>query len=61
MGIDFATGFFRCPRCGHDVFICYPQTVVLGREDQVWEYTCEKCRCVTAMKTRDWRKKEEDE
>lgn len=59
MGYDFASGFFKCPKCGHDVFVCYPQTVSLDKtKTQIWEYTCAKCKCVTAIKVKDWRGEE---
>ena len=52
---DFATRTFRCPECGNTEFYCYPQTVVVGREKNDWEYTCTKCKCVTVLQTIDWR------
>ena len=54
MGIDFATGYFTCPRCGNGRFICYPQTMVVGAKEQTIEYTCAKCGNVTAMVVEDW-------
>lgn len=51
---DFATRTFRCPECGNTEFYCYPQTVVVGREKQNWEYTCTKCKCVTVLRTVEW-------
>lgn len=52
---DFATGTFRCPECGNMEFYCYPQTVRLGKEKHDWEYTCTKCKCVTVLRTVEWR------
>ena len=54
MGTDFATGYFTCPRCGNGTFRCYPQTMVVGAKEQTIEYTCTKCRNVTAMVVEDW-------
>ena len=52
---DFATGFFKCPVCGNDEFVCYPQTVVIGQTKHDWEYTCIRCKTATILKTKDWR------
>lgn len=52
---DFGTGFFKCPVCGNDEFVCYPQTVVIGQTKHDWEYTCTMCKAVTVLKTKDWR------
>lgn len=55
---DFATNTFKCPACGNTEFYCYPQTAVRGEEKHDWEYTCTKCRCVTVLRTKDWRSRE---
>lgn len=57
---DFATGCFTCPRCGNDEFVCYPQTVQIGKEKHDWEYTCTRCKTVTLLRTVDWRSREEE-
>lgn len=61
MGLDFATGYFTCPRCGNGVFRCYPQTIALNRKQQTIEYTCTKCNNVTAMVQEDWRAESADD
>lgn len=49
--MDFATGYFVCPKCGNDTFIAYPQTISLDRtEMRTFEYTCVKCKRTTAIK-----------
>lgn len=55
---DFATSYFKCPKCGHDVFTSYPQTQTVGARKRTWEYTCTRCGCTTAIKEVDWRKSE---
>ena len=52
---DFATGYFRCPECGNDVFVCYPQTVNIKAREQTWEFTCARCKRATALRVIDWR------
>lgn len=54
---DFATNTFKCPECGNTKFYCYPQTVIVGKQKHDWEYTCTKCKCVTVLRTVDWRVK----
>ena len=49
---DFATNEFRCPSCGHNTFVCYPQTVI-DRPKHDWEYTCVRCGCTTVLRTVD--------
>ena len=59
MGYDFASRFIKCPKCGHDVFVCYPQTMSLDKtKTQIWEYTCAKCKHCVAIKVKDWRDEE---
>lgn len=55
---DFATNTFKCPVCGNDTFVCYPQTIVLNKTKHDWEYTCTKCQTVTVLITKDWREEE---
>lgn len=52
---DFATGVFKCPKCGGTVFKCYPQTQIVGAKTMTWEYTCIKCLTVTALTVEDWK------
>ena len=59
MGTDFATGYFKCPHCGGHEFTAYPQTMVVNAKKQTVEYTCIKCRTVTAMVVWDWMRLDE--
>lgn len=52
---DFATNCFRCPACGNSTFVCYPQTVTVGKPKHDWEYTCTRCGTVTVLNTEDYR------
>ena len=60
MGYDFANGLIKCPKCGHNVFVCYPQSQVVGAREHIWEYTCAKCGCCVAIKVKDWRENENE-
>ena len=47
--------FVICPKCGHDVFTSYPQSVSLSSPTWTYEHVCVNCGHMIGITVKNWR------